>query len=273
MPTRPPSSILLAEPGGSGNAASARENDSQNAEQVPKGEGVIAGLVLGERQEPVAHATVQAFPAETVRGMETSLSLAFPARASGSATTGPDGRFRISGLPSGRFVVAAATQFLSSSREDGAPLYATTFYPATLDYRKAVPVSAFDDRVTDIRIELVRVRGARVSGSAVSASGRDLRDPRAIPVLVPLLQDTEVRSIVPWALGRIGDSRAIAPLVKALDDDDPSMRVLAIYALEELNAKDAVPRLATLLNDARTSDFGAQVSGAEAARGAIAKVR
>ena len=35
----------------------------------------------------------------------------------------------------------------------------------------------------------------------------DLRDPLAIPVLVPLLKDKEVNSIVPWALGEIGDKR------------------------------------------------------------------
>ena len=70
----------------------------------------------------------------------------------------------------------------------------------------------------------------------------DLRDPRAIPILVPLLKDKEVNSIVPWALGQIGDKSAVGPLLDALDEDSPSMRVLAIYALETLNAKEAVPR-------------------------------
>lgn len=101
----------------------------------------------------------------------------------------------------------------------------------------------------------------------------DLRDPRAIPILVPLLKDPEVTSIVPWALGQIGDKRAIGPLLDALDDDSPSTRVLAIYALETLNAKEAVPRLIQLLDDHRKSNFGAQVSVAEAAKAAIAKLQ
>jgi HEAT repeat protein len=101
----------------------------------------------------------------------------------------------------------------------------------------------------------------------------DLRDPRAVPILVPLLKDSEVNSIVPWALGQIGNKSAVGPLLDALDEDNPSMRVLAIYALEALNAKEAVPRLISLLDDHRKSNFGAQVSVSEAAKAAIAKLQ
>ena len=101
----------------------------------------------------------------------------------------------------------------------------------------------------------------------------DLRDPRAVPILVPLLKDTEVAFIVPWALGQIGDKRAVGPLLNVLDDDSPSMRVMAIYALEALNAKEALPRLISLLDDHRLSNFGSQVSVADAASAAIAKLK
>jgi len=100
-----------------------------------------------------------------------------------------------------------------------------------------------------------------------------LRDPRAVPILVPLLKDTEVNSIVPWSLGQIGDKRAVGPLLDALDDDSPSMRVISIYALETLDAKEALPRLFFLLNDRRRSNFGAVVSVADAAKAAIAKLQ
>jgi bilin biosynthesis protein len=101
----------------------------------------------------------------------------------------------------------------------------------------------------------------------------DLRDSRAVPILIPLLTDTEVNSIVPWALGQIGDKQAIGPLLDALDDDSPSMRVRSIYALETLNAREALPRLILLLDDHRTSNFGAQVTVAEAAKAAVAKLK
>jgi len=101
----------------------------------------------------------------------------------------------------------------------------------------------------------------------------DVRDPRAVSILVPLLKDEEVNWIVPWALGQIGDKRAVGPLLDALGEDSPSMRVLSIFALETLNAKEALPRLISLLDDHRKSNFGAQVSVAEAAGAAIAKLR
>jgi HEAT repeat protein len=101
----------------------------------------------------------------------------------------------------------------------------------------------------------------------------ELRDAAAVPILVPLLQDDEVDYKVPWALGLIGDRSAIPPLIAALDDENPSLRVHVIYALETLNAREALPRLAALLTDHRRSNFGAAVSVAEAAQGAIATLK
>jgi len=101
----------------------------------------------------------------------------------------------------------------------------------------------------------------------------DLRDPRGTAFLIPLLKDPDVRDIVPWALGQIGDVAAIPPLIETLDESDPSMVVLAIYALQTLKAKDALPRLTALLEDRRSARFGNQVSTADAARDAIAKIR
>jgi HEAT repeats len=101
----------------------------------------------------------------------------------------------------------------------------------------------------------------------------DLRDPRGVALLIALLDDSATKSIVPWSLGQIGDKRAIAPLIAALDNDDPPNRVLVIYALEALDAKEAVPRLMTLVDDDRKSRFGALVTVSEAAKAAIAKLR
>lgn len=100
----------------------------------------------------------------------------------------------------------------------------------------------------------------------------DLKDPRAVPILVPLLKDTEVNYIVPWSLGQIGDKSAIQPLIGTLSDGSAGMRVLAIYALVGLKAIEALPRLRQLLSDNEKSNFGAMVPVAEAAREAIAKL-
>lgn len=100
----------------------------------------------------------------------------------------------------------------------------------------------------------------------------DLKDRRGTDLLVPLLDDEEVARIVPWSLAEIGDPGSIAPLIKETGKDDPSSRVLAISALEKLNARDALPRLRELLHDTRRSDFGDRRSVAEAARRAIAVI-
>jgi hypothetical protein len=101
----------------------------------------------------------------------------------------------------------------------------------------------------------------------------ELRDPQAVPILVSLLKDPQVNYKVAWALAQIGDRRAIGPLINALDEDGPSMLVAVIYALEAMNAKEAIPRLTALLSDPRLSNSGAQASVADAARAAIAKLR
>jgi HEAT repeat protein len=143
-----------------------------------------------------------------------------------------------------------------------------------------VIVGILDDRSERPKGQGVAVRSGYWSVSFQIAADRyyaahvlgDLKDRRAVPILVPLLRDTEVRDIVPWALGQIGDRSAIQPLIEALKDRDPSLRVLVIYALQDFQATEAVPSLRTLLDDTDRSTFGEQVRVADAARAAIAKL-
>jgi HEAT repeat protein len=100
----------------------------------------------------------------------------------------------------------------------------------------------------------------------------DLKDPRGVELLIPLLNDEDVDDIVPWSLAEIGDRRAIGPLTRQTERDDPSVRVLAIDALEKLNAREALPRLRELLQDNRRSNFGDRTTVAEAAKRAIAVI-
>jgi HEAT repeat protein len=99
-----------------------------------------------------------------------------------------------------------------------------------------------------------------------------LRDARAVPILTPLLSDKEVNYGVPWALARLGDRRAIEPLINSLSDADPSFRVLVIRALEQLQATEAIPALTLLLNDPDRSHVDDLIPVAEAARRAIARI-
>jgi HEAT repeat protein len=99
-----------------------------------------------------------------------------------------------------------------------------------------------------------------------------LKDSRAVPVLVPLLKDQEVNWTVLWSLGEIGDKSAIPPLIEMLGSKSPDRRVLAIYALEKLKAKEALPQLRILLDDKEKIHFDGLGSVAESARAAIVKL-
>jgi len=100
----------------------------------------------------------------------------------------------------------------------------------------------------------------------------DLKDQRAVPILLSLLKDADINYIVPWALGQTGDRSAVQPLMGALKDPDPQVRTLAICALKELNATEALPSLRPLLDDNGKSDYDGWVSVSGAARAAIAKL-
>jgi len=97
-----------------------------------------------------------------------------------------------------------------------------------------------------------------------------LKDKRAVPILIPLLQDEQINYNVAWALGEIGDDQAIGPLIETLRDKSSDMRVSAISALEKLGTVAALPHLYALLNDYEKSHTGDQISVAERAKAAIA---
>lgn len=100
----------------------------------------------------------------------------------------------------------------------------------------------------------------------------DLKDVRAVPILIPLLNDRQVNWVVPWSLGEIGDRAAVGPLIDTLHDVSPDMRVLAIYALEQLRAKEALPELRLLRQDDATIHFDGLGTVAQAAEAAISKL-
>lgn len=102
----------------------------------------------------------------------------------------------------------------------------------------------------------------------------ELKDRRAIPILLPLRADPDVSPTVPWSLKQIVDSSSVPNLIGLLSHSDPGMRVLAIDALVELRVTEALPRLRQLLNDNARPDgfFDESESVAEAAQAAIAEL-
>ena len=97
------------------------------------------------------------------------------------------------------------------------------------------------------------------------------KDNQAVEWLIPLLSDGEINYQVAWALGQIGDRRAIGPLINALQDRDALVRVSAIQGLEALDAREALPQLRGLLND-QAPGAGDRVPVRDVAKAAIAKI-
>jgi hypothetical protein len=144
---------------------------SRTTQPTPSaGTGIITGIVIDQRQEPIPRAQVQAFSVPTsVSQVQPGEIVPFSMRASGAASTDAAGRFQISGLERGEYLVAAeAVPSLTSGASRQTPPYATTFYPSTIDYQAALRVSAMPYETSPIRIEMVRVKGARVAGSVLS---------------------------------------------------------------------------------------------------------
>jgi HEAT repeats len=100
----------------------------------------------------------------------------------------------------------------------------------------------------------------------------DLRDARAVQILIPLLKDKEVNYIVPWSLSKIGGDEAAQALMSTLSDKSPSTRVLAIYGLGQMHAVEALPRLRQMMNDNEHCNFEDFISVGDAARGTITEL-
>jgi HEAT repeat protein len=101
----------------------------------------------------------------------------------------------------------------------------------------------------------------------------ELKNSRAVDILIPLLDDEAINYHVAWALGEIGDQRATKPLIAALKSRDALVRVSAIHALERLEATEAIPQLRALLTDQAMPSAGPRVSVADTAKAAIATLQ
>ena len=76
-----------------------------------------------------------------------------------------------------------------------------------------------------------------------------------VPALITVLESdpkTAARDNAAWALGQIGDRRAIQPLIEALNDRETWVRLRAVGALKRLKAKEAIPELVEVVGDSNS---------------------
>lgn len=85
--------------------------------------------------------------------------------------------------------------------------------------------------------------------AAASVLGR-VGDSRAVEPLIDALDDQQgVNEVAALALGEIGDSRAVEPLINALGDENWEVRSSAAKALGKIGDDRAVEQLINLLRD------------------------
>src|SRR5437867_1886569 len=116
--------------------------------------------------------------------------------------------------------------------------------------RAEVLVRRHDMRSFELLLPTLRWRDPMARNRAVALLVR--MGPLAVPPLLARLEDAETaaeRRAAADALGRIGDSRAVARLLRALEDPAMTVRRASIVALLRLEAMNAVPRIARMVED------------------------
>lgn len=111
----------------------------------------------------------------------------------------------------------------------------------------------------------------RPLGSFVQAIFKEA-GPAMLPVLHRALasQDRVVRSNAARACGSIGDPSSIPYLIQALDMESGLARASIVWALGQLKAREALPRLTDLYFDARNAADNNRVAGGFLAQQAVA---
>ena len=121
----------------------------------------------------------------------------------------------------------------------------------------------YGSRVTELLIEQLEADDLEVRQAAVAALGR-IGDTRAVPSLVrALTSDKELVICAAGALAKIGDRRAFETLLGLIGHPDASVRQATVGAINSLGHPEMRIRAVTLLNDPdpRIRESAVKISG------------
>src|SRR2546422_2171124 len=107
-----------------------------------------------------------------------------------------------------------------------------------------------DRRALDLLLPALRWRDLKARNQVIVLLGR--LGPIAFQALLTVLDDARTaaeRGGAADALGRIGDSRAVTRLLQALEDPAMTVRRTSMVALLRLEAMNAVPRIARVVEE------------------------
>src|SRR3989454_12097250 len=128
---------------------------------------------------------------------------------------------------------------------------------APADWRRIVRraeslVRKRDRRALDLLLPALRWRDLKARNQVIVLLGR--LGPIAFQALLTVLDDARTaaeRGGAADALGRIGDSRAVTRLLRALEDPAMTVRRTSMVALLRLEAMNAGPTIARVFEEAR----------------------
>jgi HEAT repeat protein len=137
----------------------------------------------------------------------------------------------------------------------GDPIASETLFAAAQDNEPIVRNAAIQSlSLLGVSVERLATDVAhpnwQVRAAALSTYAR-LGDPRAVPVIMAALKDSDIRVRAEAArtLGQFGDGRATDALIASLNDPASDVRIQATFALGRLRESRALAPLSSLLND------------------------
>jgi hypothetical protein len=140
--------------------------------------GVIAGRVLDPSGEPVANARVAA-----LRHLPNAPNDMVLVPAGGLVQSNDLGEFRVFGLATGEYAIAASPQGTSGA-STAKTVLTTTYFPSTANANDATMIAVSSpNAVNGIEVRLASVPAFRISGIVVDESGAPV--PNAMVMLMP----------------------------------------------------------------------------------------
>lgn len=173
-----------------------------------------------------------------------------------------------------RFSAAVALASLADARATESLIAALSDESRSVRHAAALALSTSRDALASAALERLLTDSDPVLQWVAAKRLGQVRDPR--PALIEL--ESRLKHVAfglsrrkpkawgaAWVLGEMQDSRAVAPLLKAVSDDDAELRARAAFALGRIADRRALDALRKLLNDPE-QDLRVAASAAAAIR-------
>jgi len=92
-----------------------------------------------------------------------------------------------------------------------------------------------EDSSVDVLLSALKEDNYNIKTAAIEAIGK-IKDPRAVKLIIDMLDFRETRYTALWAIGNIGDESAVPALTKLLNHSDQYVRYNASQSLKKIGS-------------------------------------